>query len=183
MQFQDLIALKPFMHSKTTAKNSVLDDDLCLEIHTSPSSTLCFEAHLKWNVIFQTCVKRALVFHLPVNVNIIYTYSLLLIWGTLILGPILMNNFFSKGGKSSKFEMTMILEVFFFSQILILLIITTLIICIVGFSFQSFCLWFIPLSTTLWGGKSGHLLIYDCPASINLRDLSSPHFVQPQWDY
>ena len=104
------------MHLKTIAKNYVLDDDFCLEIHTSPSSTLyfhsTFKAHLKWNVIFQTCVKTALVFHLTVNVNIIYTYSLLLIWGTLILGPILMNNFFSKGGKSSKFEMTMILEVF-----------------------------------------------------------------------
>ena len=82
MQLQDLIALKPFMHSKTTAKNSVLDDDFCLEIHTSPSSTLCSEAHLKWNVIFQTYVKRALLFHLSVNVNIIYTYSLLLIWET-----------------------------------------------------------------------------------------------------
>ena len=64
-----------------------------------------------------------------------------------------------------------------------ILITTTVIICIVGFSFQSFCLWFLPLSTTFWGVKSGHLLIYDCPASINLRDLSSPRFVQSQWDY
>lgn len=56
-------------------------------------------------------------------------------------------------------------------------------ICIVGFSFQSFCVWFIPLSATSWGRKSGHLLIYDCPASINLRDLTSPYFVRAQWDY
>lgn len=56
-------------------------------------------------------------------------------------------------------------------------------ICIAGFSFQSFCVWFIPLSTTSWSRKCGHLLIYDCPASVNLRDLTSPHFVHSQKDY
>lgn len=37
-------------------------------------------------------------------------------------------------------------------------------------------------SGTLCGRKNGHLLTYDCPVPINLRDLTTPYF-HSQWDY
>lgn len=66
------------MNPRTTAKYPISGDDFCLQI--SPYPTVFFETHLIEKGKFQTCVKKAIVFYLLVNIIIIYSHFMLLIF-------------------------------------------------------------------------------------------------------